>query len=122
MRSHLRLMSLCLLWVPLTATAPRAAQPGTDFARVDKLFAAYDRKDTPGCAVAVVRDGKIVYQRGYGMANLEHRVPITPATLFQIGSISKQFTAFLIHLLASAGLLALDDDVRKHVPELPDFG
>ncbi len=122
MRSPFRLMSLCLLWVPLTASAPRAAQQDIDFTRVDKLFAKYDRKDAPGCVVAVVKDGKVVYKRGFGVANLEHGIPITPQTVFQIGSISKQFTAFLIHLLVSAGLMSLDDDVRQHVPELPDFG
>ena len=89
---------------------------------VDKLFAPWARDDSPGCAVAVIRDGKIVHQAGYGMADLENGVPIRPATVFNIASVSKQFTVFLILLLVNAGLLSLDDDVRKHVPDMPDFG
>jgi CubicO group peptidase (beta-lactamase class C family) len=89
--------------------------------RVDAVFAAYDREDSPGCALGVVRDGRLAYARGYGMANLEHAVPITPQTVFDIGSTSKQFTAAAILLLAQQGKLSLDDDVRKHVPALPAY-
>ena len=85
---------------------------------VDTVFAAYEKGDSPGCALAVYRNGEIAYARGYGLASLEHRVPITPKTVFDIGSTSKQFTAFSILLLERDGKLSLDDDVRKHVPEL----
>jgi CubicO group peptidase (beta-lactamase class C family) len=91
-------------------------------ARVDQLFARWAKPDSPGCAVAVLQDGKVVHQRGYGLASLEHAVPITASTLFLIGSLAKHFTVFLILLLAQGGRLSLDDDVRKHVPEVPDFG
>ena len=91
-------------------------------AAVDRIFAAWDRRDSPGAALAILRDGNIVYQRGYGMADLDHGIPIGASTVFNIASLSKQFTVFLILLLAQAGLLDLDDDVRRHVPELPDFG
>src|SRR5262249_35209206 len=91
-------------------------------AAVDRLFAPWDRKDSPGCALAVIRDGQIIHQRGYGMADLEHGIAITSATVFNIASVSKQFTVFLIMLLVHAGLLSLDDDVRLHVPEVPEFG
>ena len=89
--------------------------------RIDQVFSAYG-KDTPGCALAVVKDGGIVYSKGYGLANLEHGVPITPRTVFDIGSTSKQITATAILLLAQEGKLSLDDDVRKFVPEFPDYG
>jgi CubicO group peptidase (beta-lactamase class C family) len=91
-------------------------------ARVDALFAAWNRADTPGCALAIVRDGKIVYEKGYGSANLEYGVPIRPTTIFHVASVSKQFTAMCVHLLAQEGKLALDEDVRKYLPELHDFG
>lgn len=107
-----------LLCALLTITRASAQTP----ADVDRLFAAWDRKDSPGCAVAVIRDGKILHQRGYGMADLEHNRPITPDTVFNIASVSKHFTVFLILLLVHAGLLSLDDDVRRFVPEVPDFG
>lgn len=90
--------------------------------KVDQLMAAYDRPETPGGVVAVVRDGAIVFQRAYGLANLTHDVPFETQTRTNIGSTSKQFTAFAIALLAERGELALDDDVRSYIPELPDFG
>ncbi len=91
------------------------------FAHVDKIFAEWDRTDSPGCALGVIRDGSLVSSRGYGMANLELGVAISPQTVFDIGSTSKQFTAASIVLLASEGRLSLDDDVRKFVPELPRY-
>ena len=91
-------------------------------ARVDKIFERWDKPDSPGCALAVIKDGRLVYKRGYGMANLDHDVPITPSTVFNIASVSKQFTAAAIALLAQEGKLSLDDEVRKYIPELPDFG
>ncbi len=89
--------------------------------RIDALFSNYNSK-TPGVAVAVVKDGKIIFKKGYGMANLEYDVSITPSTVFHIASVSKQFTTFSILLLEKEGKLSLDDDVRKYIPEVPDFG
>lgn len=89
--------------------------------RVDSLFASYNAQ-TPGVAVAIVKDGKVVFQKGYGMADLDHDIPITPQTVFNIASVSKQFTAFAIYLLASEGRISLEDDVRKYITELPDYG
>ncbi|SFN74659.1 CubicO group peptidase, beta-lactamase class C family [Chitinophaga sp. YR627] len=89
--------------------------------RVDSLFAVYNSQ-TPGAAVAIVKDGKVVFQKGYGMADLEHDIPITPQTVFNVASVSKQFTAFATYLLASEGRISLEDDVRKYIPELPDYG
>jgi len=105
---------------PLALAAQEA--PGALAARVDAIFAALDRGDGPGAAVAVVLDGRVVLERGYGLAQLEHAAPITPATVFHVASVSKQFTAFAIILLAQDGKLSLDDPIQKHVPELHDFG
>jgi CubicO group peptidase (beta-lactamase class C family) len=90
--------------------------------RVDKVFEKWDRPDSPGCALGIYKDGQIVYKRGYGMANLNDDVPITPATVFHVAAMSKQFTAASILLLAQQGKLSLDDDVHKYIPELPNFG
>jgi CubicO group peptidase (beta-lactamase class C family) len=90
--------------------------------RVDSIFTTFDKRDTPGCAVAVVDGGKTVFAKGYGMASLEHDVPITPSSAFYAASVSKQFTAFAVALLAQQGKLSLDDDIRKWIPEVPDFG
>ncbi|MBC9881829.1 serine hydrolase [Bradyrhizobium sp. INPA01-394B] len=89
---------------------------------VDQLFAQWAEPSSPGAVIAVLRDGKIIYSQGYGAANLELGVPNTPSTVFHLASVSKQFTAFAIHLLAQEGKLSLDDDVRKYVPKLHEFG
>jgi len=86
------------------------------------VFAQWDRPDSPGCALGVYQDGRIAYARGYGIADLEHNVPITQDSVFYAGSVSKQFTAMAVALAISQGRLGADDDVRKYVPELPDYG
>ena len=91
-------------------------------AKVDQLFAEWNRSDSPGAALAVTRDGEIIYKRGYGLANLEYDIPITPTTIFDIASVSKQFAAFAIATLAHDGKLSLDDDIRIYLPDVPDFG
>ncbi|HWM93897.1 MAG TPA: serine hydrolase [Thermoanaerobaculia bacterium] len=108
--------ALCLL----LSTAPAFAAD-VPAASVDQVFSQFG-KDTPGCALGVIRDGKIVYSKGYGMASLEHGVPITPQTVLDIGSTSKQITAAAVLLLAQDGKLSLDDDVRKLILEIPDYG
>jgi len=121
MRSTLACMALMGLldggaaWAQQTWSSELAA-------KVDKVFERMDKTTSPGCALGLVRDGRLVYARAYGMANLDHDVVLTPSTVFHVASISKQFTAAAIHLLARDGKVSLDDDVRKHVPELPDFG
>jgi CubicO group peptidase (beta-lactamase class C family) len=111
-----------LLLAPLALlAAPVAAQPDPAV-RVDSLFAAWNKAESPGCAVGVSHNGRTVLSRAYGSANLEHGIPNTPATVFEAGSVSKQFTAAAIVRLAQQGKLSLDDDVRRHVPEVPDYG
>lgn len=90
--------------------------------KVDELFTVWDTKHGPGAAVAVVKDGTILYKKGYGIANLEYDIPISPSSIFHIASVSKQFTVFSILLLEKQGKLSLDDDIRKYIPEVPDFG
>src|SRR3954468_5773317 len=90
--------------------------------RIDQIFAPWDRPESPGCAVGVGRNGQALYTRGYGSANLEYDVPITAASIFESGSVAKQFTAAAIVLLAQDGKLSLDDDIRKYLPEVPDLG
>jgi CubicO group peptidase (beta-lactamase class C family) len=89
---------------------------------VDKLFEPFTQPGSPGCALGVMQGGQLIYKRGYGLANLEYDIPVTPATPFPVASMAKQFTAMAIALLADKGELSLDDDVRTHLPALPDFG
>ncbi|MEO0552159.1 MAG: serine hydrolase domain-containing protein [Bacteroidota bacterium] len=90
--------------------------------KVDALFEEYNSTSTPGIAVSVNKDGQTIYQKGFGMANLEYGIPITTKTKFHVASLSKQFTAFMILNLEDEGLLSISDDVRKYIPELPDYG
>jgi CubicO group peptidase (beta-lactamase class C family) len=89
--------------------------------RIDSVFARFT-PETPGCAAGVYQNGRVAFAKGYGAANIEYGVPITPQTPFIMGSVSKQFTAAAIALLVQDGRIRLDDDVRKYVPELPDYG
>lgn len=89
--------------------------------RIDALFAEWDKPDSPGAALGIIHDGDLVYTRGYGMADLEHGVPIAPKSVFYIASVSKQFTAASIVLLALRGRISLDDDIRTYVPEIPRY-
>ena len=89
--------------------------------RIDQLFIPYSGDDVPGGVIGVMKDGKLIFSKAYGMANLTDGIPYTTGTLSNIGSVSKQFTAFAILLLEQQGELSLDDDVRIHIPELPEF-
>lgn len=90
--------------------------------QIDTIFAPYDRPASPGCALVITQSNEIVYERGYGYAQLEYDIPITPDTVFHVASVSKQFTAMAIALLAADGRIDLDASVRQYVPELADFG
>src|SRR5690349_21458026 len=103
--------------------AQRGASSADTLTRtVDHIFDAWRSTDMPGCALGVSRGGRVVYEHGYGMANLETGTPITPASIFHVASVSKQFTAMAIMLLARDGKLSVDDDIRKYLPEIPDYG
>src|ERR1700685_3367478 len=90
--------------------------------KVDQIFSVYDKPGSPGCSLGVIRDGDFVYRRAYGLATLELLVPLSPQSVFYMGSVSKQFTAAAVVLAAEQGTLSLDDDVRKYVPELSAYG
>lgn len=108
-------LSLCLLGGNARAQQPDLA------ALADSVFQRWNSTHTPGCAVGISQNGKVLLQRGYGMANLETGTPITPETVFESGSVAKQFTAAAVVLLALEGKLNLDDPVRKYIPELPEY-
>jgi CubicO group peptidase (beta-lactamase class C family) len=121
----------CLLLAssaPPVAGQPASDEKNTPVAKldgnrpIDELFRAWDRPDSPGAAVAVVDHGKIVYEKGFGCANLEYGIPIKPDTIFHVASVSKQFTAMAVVLLEQDGKLSIEDDVHKYLPELPDYG
>lgn len=97
-------------------------QSNTAKTDINTLFEKYNNKDTPGIAVSVSKNGNVIYQEEFGMANLEYGIPITEKTKFHVASLSKQFTAFLIMKLQDEGLLSIKDDVRKYIPELPEYG
>jgi CubicO group peptidase (beta-lactamase class C family) len=99
----------------------QAGVPAPTEVSVDKVFAKWTTA-TPGCAVGVAVGGKTVLARAYGMADLEHDVPNTVETIFEAGSVAKQFTAMAVLLLVKDGKLSLDDPARKYLPELPDYG
>jgi CubicO group peptidase (beta-lactamase class C family) len=117
-----QMRTACFILAALLPAITAAQQPADAQARVDQVFQQWNSAASPGCAVAVGQQGRIVLSRAYGMADLEHDIPNRAETIFEAGSVSKQFTAAAIVLLAQQGRLSLDDDVRKYVPELPDHG
>ena len=90
--------------------------------KVDAIFAKYDKPNSPGCALAILKDGKTIYKKGYGRSNLEYGIAISPSSIFHVCSVSKQFTAAAIIKLSLEGKLSLNDDIREYIPEVPDFG
>ncbi len=110
-----------LLAAILAACAPDRPTSPAVTRGIDAVFADLDRPGSPGASVSVIRDGNIIYSRGYGGAQIEHDVPVTPATVFHVASVSKQFTAMAVTLLAAEGALGLDDPVQQHLDYVPDF-
>lgn len=117
----MRFVLVASLAVTLLVALPAFSQDKTQ-PKVDQIFAAFDKPDSPGCTVGVIRDGNFIYRKGYGMGSLELGVPLSSQSVFYLASVSKQFTAASVVLAAEQGFLLLDDDVRKYVPELPDYG
>lgn len=113
-----RMLSLAAMLGMLLSSTSVAAQ---DWTKTDALFAAYDRPDMPGCAYGVFRDGVLLHARGFGAANVDDHRPITPDTIFELGSIGKQFTAFGLLLLEADGKVKLSEPYAKYLPELPAF-
>jgi len=115
--------ALLLILLALAALPPALARGADETAaKVDKIFASWDKTTSPGAALAVIKDGKIVYERGYGMAKLEDGLVNTPDRVFDIGSVSKQFTAACVAMLVRDGKVRVEDDIRKYLPEMPAYG
>src|SRR5258706_6639285 len=110
-----------LLFAVTVAVCVQGRPAKSKLTEVDRIFAAFNTH-TPGCAVGVSDHGTVALRAGYGMADLERRVPVYADTVFESGSVAKQFTAMAILLLAQQGKISLDDPVRKYLPELPDYG
>lgn len=125
MQLSCRCVVLCL--VCLTTTLPAQARDSSSFENpaakaVDRLLSGHFHPDEPGAAVIAVRDGEIVFRGAYGLANMELQVAMEPRMVFRIASLSKQFTATGILILVDRGKIALDDDIRKHLPDYPTHG
>ncbi|MDE2849034.1 MAG: serine hydrolase [Acidobacteriota bacterium] len=103
------------------AEPPAGVEIGADNPAIDAIFASWDKPGSPGCALAVARGGDLVYSRGYGYANLDYDIPVTPQTVFDVASVTKQFVAAVANLLAQDGTVSLDDGVRQWLPELPEY-
>jgi CubicO group peptidase (beta-lactamase class C family) len=115
--------NVAMLCLAACCAAPAVARAQTPTAAaLDAIYASYDRDGSPGCLVGVVRDGQIIYERGYGFANLDYGIRHSGEMVYYVGSVSKQFTAAAVALLAQERRLSLDDDVRRYIPELPDYG
>ena len=115
----MKLSALVGLAIGISATAAAQTLTPVQIKRIDSVFAQFDGTNRPGCAVGVGQAGLPTYLRGYGMSDLQHGVPITPQSIFHVASVSKQFTAFAVGLLAQDGKLSLDDEVRKYLPSCP---
>lgn len=111
-----RLVILCLAVLSSVPLASAQAEQ-----KVDALFSQWNKPDSPGCALAVIRDGQIIFKRGYGVANLDYGIPISSTSVFNIASVSKQFTSMSVALLAQQGKLSLDDDIRKYAANFPQY-
>lgn len=90
--------------------------------KIDSIFNSWTETNHPGGAIGIMQNGEVIYSKAFGLASLEYQVPNTMETIFNVGSVSKQFTAMGIVLLQEKGLLSVDDDIRKHLPDMPDFG
>ena len=116
----MELISKCILIFVVIANSISAQTNDKAATQIDSVFSKYN-SNTPGAAVAIVKDGVVIFKKGYGMANLEYDIATSPKTIFHIASVSKQFTSFAIYLLEKQGKISFDDDIRKYIPELPVY-
>src|SRR5687767_170722 len=108
------LVFLLFVYIPSNAQV-------NEFAKIDSLFSMWSKIENPGGAVGIIKEGKLIYSKGYGSADLEHDIPISPNSLFFLGSVAKQFTAFCILLLEEQGKLKLEDEIQKFLPDFPRY-
>jgi len=124
MRIYIKNIKTLLIFLGVSVvniTIHSQSLPDSTIKKIDSLFKKWDNNNSPGCALGIVKDGQLIYKHGYGMANLDHSIPISPKSVFDIGSISKQFTAMSILLLAKQGKLSLDNEIQKYLPEVPRY-
>ncbi|WP_256004899.1 serine hydrolase domain-containing protein [Pedobacter deserti] len=118
-----RYIFLSILFVPQLLLAQNTnTLSGELSTKIDGIFSRWDKPNSPGCVVGIVRNDSLIFAKGYGMANLEYNIPNSPETIYHMASVSKQFTAYAMILLARQGKLQLDDDIRKYLPWFPDLG
>src|SRR6478609_8391397 len=113
------LVGILLLFIRVNLYAQ--VLPDSTIKKIDSLFSKWNSVNSPGCTIGIVRNDSLIYAKGYGMANLEYGIPNTPETIFHMASVSKQFTAYSIVLLARQGKLNLDDDLHKYLTWFPDL-
>lgn len=117
-----KMKKVLILFLFLTGASGLNAQSFNLADQIDSLVRINITNLTPGCVVGVVKDGEVLSKHMYGLANLEYRIPVTDSTVFNLASVSKQFTAFLVLLLEKEGTLSLDEEIQKYIPELKNYG
>lgn len=123
MKTGIFTLALACVAAPVLAQTPkpvRRASPSL-LAKVDSIFLPYARPDRPGYAIAIVQNGRLRHARGYGSANLDYQIPLTPQSVFHVASLSKQFTAAAVAILIRQGKVTLKDPVKAHIPSFPDY-
>ena len=115
-----RLTTLLLVFLCSISFAQKKTDSLT--AKMDAIFEKYNTKTTPGLAAGIVRNGKVIFKKGYGLANMEYDIPNSSSSVYDIASVSKQFAGLAISTLVQEGKIALTDDIHKYLPEVPDFG
>lgn len=114
-------MKNLLIYITLSFISLLTACQVQDIDEIDNLLAEWNHPDAPGCAIGIIKDGRMIYSKGYGMADLEHNIKIEPSSVFYLGSVSKQFVAFSILLLEEQGKLDLADPIQKYLPDFPVY-
>ncbi|MDB5090151.1 MAG: beta-lactamase [Mucilaginibacter sp.] len=124
MKKRSLLLFISTLFISFYAPGQLHAQVKPDSAelKMDEIFTAYNHSKGPGCAVAIIKNGQVLFKKGYGMANLEYDIPVSTATIFDVASVSKQFTGLAISILVHDGKIDLDEDIKKYLPDVPAYG
>jgi CubicO group peptidase (beta-lactamase class C family) len=116
------LLFIFLVLISVNQNSYSQIQNDSTILKMDAIFHQYNNSTGPGCAVSVIKNNEVIFKKGYGMANLQYDIPITTATIFDIASVSKQFTGFAISTLIQQGKISEEDDIRKYLPDVPNFG